>query len=315
MANYTGYIYSVTNEINGKSYIGKTNNLVRRWKEHCYGSGNTSILNRAIKKYGLEHFVFDIVAQIPFDSIEELNDVLKQLEIYYISLYDTFKNGYNATIGGDGTSCYHHSEETKKKISKSNTGKILSETHKEKCRVANLGNHHSEKAKKAIKQALLNRDHSIYEKVAEKLRGKKRERNMIMKAAAKRRKPILQYSLEGKFLNEYDGATCVNIKWETNIVACCAGKLSSAYGFLWKYKTVDNYPIQIDIPANFHVSNRPIIQCDKNGKVIDEFKSTTVASIITSINRKAISNCLRGRSKSAGNYVWKYKNIGGAQDE
>lgn len=49
---YTGYIYKITNKVNGKSYIGKTNNLNRRWNEHKSGKGGTAILSRAFTKYG-----------------------------------------------------------------------------------------------------------------------------------------------------------------------------------------------------------------------------------------------------------------------
>lgn len=49
---YIGYIYKITNKINGKSYIGKTNNLIRRWNEHKSGKGGTAILSKAFIKYG-----------------------------------------------------------------------------------------------------------------------------------------------------------------------------------------------------------------------------------------------------------------------
>lgn len=245
--NYTGYIYSITNEINGHTYIGKTNDLVRRWKEHCYGHGGTAILNKAFKKYGIEYFVFDIIAQIPFDNIEELNNVLSQLEVYYIALYDTFNNGYNATAGGDGISFYHHSEETKRKISQSQVGKILSEEHKEKCRIANLGNHHTDKAKKAIRQALLHRDHSIYDNIANKLKGRTRDHEMIMKAAKKRRKPVLQYDLQGNFVREYPGVKFVNGFEGKSISACCRGKLGSTQGYIWRFKETEDFPKKIEV--------------------------------------------------------------------
>lgn len=256
MSNYTGYIYSITNELNGKTYIGKTNDLVRRWKEHYYGQGRTAILDKAFKKYGLEHFVFDIIAQIPFDNIDELNSVLNQLEVYYINLYDTFKDGYNATAGGDGTSYYHHSEETRKKISQSNKGRVLSEEQRIKCGLANLGNHHTDEAKEAIKQALLNRDHSIYDRVSAKLRGKKRDHNIIMRAAAKRRKPVLQYDLNGNFVREYLGAKFAVGFERKAISSCCRGKLYSTGGYLWRFKESDNIPMKIDVPMKWQRNNK-----------------------------------------------------------
>ena len=247
MSEYTGYIYSITNEINGKSYIGKTNDLVRRWKEHYYGKDNTAILNNTFKKYGLEHFVFDIVAQIPFDSIEELNDVLAQLEMYYIELYDIYHNGYNATIGGDGISGYKQSPETTEKIRQANLGRTLTEEHKAKCRITNLGNHHTEKAKEAIRQALLHRDHSIYERIAEKRRGVKRDPNVIMKGAVKRGKPILQYDLQGNFINEYPGIKFIEGFEGKSISACCHGKLGSTQGYIWRFKDSEDFPKKIEV--------------------------------------------------------------------
>ena len=158
---------------------------------------------------------------------------------------------------------------------------------------------------------MLSRDPAIYEKTASKLRGKKRD----YIPRYKRRKPVLQYSLDGYFLKEYSGAIEVNKEWEGNIVACCAGKISSAYGYVWRYKASDDYPLKIVVSKNWHISNRPIIQYDKLGNFIAEFKSATIASKITSIGRKAITNCLGGRSSSAGGYVWKYKIMGGISNE
>lgn len=302
---YRGYIYSITNELNGKSYIGKTNDLVRRWKEHCYGHGGTAILNRAINKYGLEHFVFDIVAQIPFESIEEMNDVLKQLEIYYISLYDTYNNGYNATVGGDGISYYHHSEETKRKISESQIGKVLNEEHKAKCRVANLGNHHTEEAKEKIRQALLNRNPEIYERIAAKNRGVKRDHEMIMRGAAKRRKPVLQYDMEGNFIQELESLSQAGYGTTANIAACCKGRIVSAYGYVWRYKETDFYPSKINVPKVHSTHRKGVIQCDFEGNAINKFDSISSAAKSIGVHSDVLGKALR-KSRVLGGFVWKY---------
>lgn len=306
MANYTGYIYSITNEINGKSYIGKTNDLVRRWKEHCYGKGNTSILNKAIKKYGLEHFVFDIVAQIPFDSVEELNDVLKQLEVYYIGIYDTFNGGYNATIGGDGISYYHHSEDTKKKMSESQKGRIFTEEHKAKCGLAFKGHHHTKEARESIRQALLNRSNALKKQIGDKLRGKKRDPQVIMKGAIKRRKPVLQYDIQGNFIKEFEGASFTGYE-EANIIACCKSKLNSAYGFVWRYKQGDIIPTKIKTSTQVNIKNRPVLQFTKEGDFVAEYYCVNEAVEKANVNRSALSNCLSEQSKTCGGYMWKYK--------
>lgn len=53
-------------------------------------------MTKAFKKYGLENFSFEI--------LQEENDPekRKQLEVYYINKFDSYKNGYNDTPGGNG---------------------------------------------------------------------------------------------------------------------------------------------------------------------------------------------------------------------
>lgn len=90
-----GIIYKITNKVNGKSYIGQTRYTIEfRWKQHQHKKDNTYFHN-AIHKYGVDNFNIEILEEC---DTEELN----QKEIFYIAKYDTFKNGYNLTIGGDG---------------------------------------------------------------------------------------------------------------------------------------------------------------------------------------------------------------------
>lgn len=90
-----GIIYKITNKVNGKSYIGQTRYTIEfRWKQHQHKKDNTYFHN-AIHKYGIENFSIEVLEEC---NIEDLNS----REIYYIAKYDTFNNGYNLTIGGDG---------------------------------------------------------------------------------------------------------------------------------------------------------------------------------------------------------------------
>lgn len=94
------YIYKIKNKLNNKLYIGKTLKTVpERWKEHCndYKKDRCSNrpLYRAMKKHGIENFEIEIV--------EECDEsVLSERECYWIEFFGSFKQGYNATIGGDG---------------------------------------------------------------------------------------------------------------------------------------------------------------------------------------------------------------------
>ena len=117
-------IYKIENQINGKVYIGQSINIARRWKEHrSRANNNDTPLYRAINKYGLENFTFEILEEC---SVSELNEK----EIYWIKYYNsTNRNiGYNLTTGGNGGNTYLNKTEDelkqiKEKISKANKGK------------------------------------------------------------------------------------------------------------------------------------------------------------------------------------------------
>ena len=186
------YIYSIYPKDGTKEiYIGKTNNPRRRWNEHIREHSTCSILKKAFRKYGINNFKMVILLEIKASSIENLNTILNALEPLYIKKYNTFKNGYNATSGGEGICNYKMSETTKRKISKALKGRILSEERRKQCGLANKGRHHSKEVCERIRLASLNRDKSIYEKIGLKLRGRKRDKDIIAKGAIKRRKPIL----------------------------------------------------------------------------------------------------------------------------
>lgn len=94
-------IYKIYNDINKKIYIGKTEySIEQRFKQHCIDAFKTKCKNRplynAMKKYGINHFFIE--------EIEQTDDPNNR-EGYWIEYYDTYKNGYNATKGGEGTSC------------------------------------------------------------------------------------------------------------------------------------------------------------------------------------------------------------------
>ena len=58
-------------------------------------------------------------------------------------------------------------------------------------------------------------------------------RNNVRKG---RNKPILQYDLNGNFIREWECANDVGREVQSHICACAKGKLSTAYGYVWKYK-------------------------------------------------------------------------------
>ena len=92
------YIYKITNNINNKIYIGKTDfSLDKRFKQHCKSAFKPSLERRplyeAMRKYGIDNFSICL--------IEETNEP-EERERFWIEQTQSFKNGYNATLGGDG---------------------------------------------------------------------------------------------------------------------------------------------------------------------------------------------------------------------
>ena len=88
-------IYKITNNINGKIYIGQSNNIQRRFSEHqTKGSISRIPVDIAIQKYGKENFSFEVLEECP---VEELN--IKETK--WITYFNSIENGYNCSLGGD----------------------------------------------------------------------------------------------------------------------------------------------------------------------------------------------------------------------
>lgn len=97
-----GYIYKITNKINGKCYIGQTSKFYKkRWNEHKNTAFNKSKISynyplyKAFRKYGVSNFEFKVIEKC---EIQNLN----KREMYWISYFDSYNKGYNQNLGGEG---------------------------------------------------------------------------------------------------------------------------------------------------------------------------------------------------------------------
>jgi hypothetical protein len=95
------YIYSITNTINQKSYVGLTrkDNPTDRWKEHIRNATAGRLdypVYVAMRKYGTHNFRFKILEECGEDKVTER-------ERHFIKELNTYNDGgYNATTGGEG---------------------------------------------------------------------------------------------------------------------------------------------------------------------------------------------------------------------
>jgi len=122
-------IYRVFNAITNKSYIGKTEKSFReRLNSHIKTLNSKTHHNKHLQtsfnNQG-EYFCFEIIESFDNNSDVDLNS----LEMYYIREYDSYKNGYNQTLGGEGLLGVVVSEETKMKVLKANKGMFYGESH------------------------------------------------------------------------------------------------------------------------------------------------------------------------------------------
>ena len=112
MSTEKGKIYKITNKENGLIYIGCTiNSLKKRFSEHlyrCFKTDYKSKLYNSMKKYGQENFTIELIEECDLNIIYET-------EKKYVEQYDSYNNGLNSTIGGEGCLGYTHSPEKKLK--------------------------------------------------------------------------------------------------------------------------------------------------------------------------------------------------------
>jgi group I intron endonuclease len=144
-------IYKATNTLNGDFYIGKSERSMEYRKKGHESPKSKSYFSRAIRCYGKEYFIWEVIDTSAQDGKELFN-----LERHYIQL---LKPKYNLTEGGEGTLGLKWKEESKQKLSKSKTGikmskefckavskaltglprPLLTEEHKRKLSLAKLG--------------------------------------------------------------------------------------------------------------------------------------------------------------------------------
>ena len=210
------YIYKITNQHNGKIYIGKTMRTVaERWKEHLRDYSKNICEKRplyeAMKKYGVESFCIE--------TIEVCSDeVLNEREKFWIEYYGSFKKGYNATKGGDGKPYLDYDVLTAAYLEMQSLTAVAEKYHCDRKQLAII---------------LKARNVQI-------ISSEEVNRNKFGKV-------VNQYSLNGDYIQTFSSArqAVLSIKPEVkptslsgmanHITDVCKGKRKTAYGFLWKF--------------------------------------------------------------------------------
>lgn len=192
-------IYKIVSP-SGKIYIGRTVDYKKRIDRYRrLACPQQKILYNSLIKYDFKNHLISIIHELPQDVSNETINVYEEL---YIELY---KNcGYslmNLTIGGGGVRGIKYDESVKKKLSAAHLGKRL-----------------SEETKARMKRYAQNRptSHNI-------------------NAGLKRRLPVHQYTLCGKFIKEWPSLKSIPKEFGY-VRGCLKGEQYQAGGFYWEYK-------------------------------------------------------------------------------
>lgn len=145
-------VYLISNNVNGKCYVGSSIHLTQRRKEHfsklMHNKHGNAHLQNAYNKYGREAFEFEILETLSID--DNIKENLLKREQFWI---DNLKPEYNILLVAGSSLGYHHSDGTKQKISKSTTGVKKSEEHAKHIREGQKGRVFTEDHKKKLSEA------------------------------------------------------------------------------------------------------------------------------------------------------------------
>lgn len=194
MTNYCVYVHH--NNINGKRYVGITNNPKSRWYGNGRGYADCKHFAAAIKKYGWDNFTHYLLE----DGLTR--EQACELEKVYIARYRTQNRnyGYNILSGGQDVpsmSGKHHSEETKKKIREAALGRVISEEQRRKHSKAMTGLMVGERNPKSVR--------------------------------------VVCITTGEVFVSQREAARKTGCKQE-KISLCCQGKRNHTHGLKWRYE-------------------------------------------------------------------------------
>ena len=217
-------IYKIENLLNGKIYIGQSINIEDRWKRHLFDSRpsklseKSSVIHKAIGKYGAENFKFFVVEEC---QAEDLDD----REIYWIDFYDSYYNGYNCTKGGS-----RNVDHFKKRVYYYDLkGNYLGTFESVKEAAATL-----DIMPLSISNCCLGKNNSTHGFQFSYIDGPKGPVLQTNGAA----KVVGQFTKSGELVRTFssasDAARAMNIS-KYSISDCCRGRQKSSVGYVWKY--------------------------------------------------------------------------------
>jgi group I intron endonuclease len=257
-------IYRIVNIVDGKFYLGSSNNLAKREREHIWalrkGNHVNDYLQKAFNKYGEANFKFEVLEYVTNES--DLRNVeqkyLDSLKPYIRSIgYNLCEDSRGGGLSGENNPNYQKpmSNEQKLAISKTLKGHLVSDETRKKISKARKGKYAGEKHPMYGKPVPLQRRKRQSEIMKGKFVGEKNpfygkkhtDEAKIKMGDAHRGKTgaqcpnsirIVQLTKNGKPIKIFDAMQEAQREtgiWASNIQKCCKGKLKTAGGYKWMY--------------------------------------------------------------------------------
>lgn len=292
-----GYIYKVTNTVNGHMYIGQTRRTIeKRWRDHkarskCKKLKSRCLLYDAMKKYGVDAFIVEELEQCD-------NDLLNEREIYWIAHYDTVRNGYNISCGGGNLP--HSITPVAQFDMDGNYIKTFPSVAEAAEEVNSLpqGIYSACDGYYASRRGYQWRYLSDAEKCGMKL-SKVKQQPLI--------RPVHQYTMDGDYVASYNSISEAMYQFGARgtggIRSVCTGRNRHSHGYRWSYEKVEKLGSIEDDKGL-----RPVVQMDTNGNVIKVYSKMKDAAKEHNITVGSIWAVCNGKHSCAKGYKWKYLN-------
>lgn len=262
-------IYLLTNLINGKVYVGQTQNCYQRMKQYAGNKEKRRLIGKAIIKYGIDNFDLTLLEiGVPIDK-------LNSLEQHWMDYYDSYnlEHGYNMCPEAGTNRGYKYTEEDRAKMSKSAKQKFIdhpeyikrgkdnpmygvkmSEETRAKMSRSRIGNQNakgstwvmSQETKDKISKSMKGKQNCLGRKLSQETKNKIAEANRrrVITDEMREKQRLSHLGLSVKKVrcvetqivyNSIGDASLAVNRDRSGIGKCCAGRQKTCGGYHWEF--------------------------------------------------------------------------------